>query len=69
MGMARNASSDWWRFRYLVVPLPPCGPPLLGGLFAWTLVLAPCFFFLSLSWVLSFYEVWQGFITLQVEIE
>jgi hypothetical protein len=39
-----------------VVPLPLCGPPLLGCSLAWTLVLAPCFF-LSLSWVLSFYEV------------
>jgi hypothetical protein len=45
-----------------VVPLLPCGLPLLGCLLAWTLVLAPCFFFLSLSWVLSFYKIWQGFI-------
>ncbi len=29
----------------LVVPLPPCGPPVLGCLLAWTLVLALCFFF------------------------
>jgi hypothetical protein len=27
------------------------------------LAIAICFFFSSLSWVLSFYEVWQGFIT------
>ncbi len=26
------------------------------------LVLALCFFFLSFSWVLSFFEVWQSFI-------
>jgi len=45
-----------------VVPLPPCGPPLLGCLLAWTLVLAPGSFSLSLSWVLSLDEVWQGFI-------
>jgi len=45
-----------------VVPFPPGGPPLLGCLFAWTLVLAPLFLFLSLSWVLSFYKVWHGFI-------
>jgi hypothetical protein len=29
-----------------------------------TFVIAPCFFFLSLLfWVLSFYKVWQGFIS------
>jgi hypothetical protein len=28
-----------------MVPFPLGGPPLLGYLFAWTLVLAPCFFF------------------------
>jgi hypothetical protein len=28
-----------------VVPLPPCDSPLFGCLLAWTLVLAPCFFF------------------------
>jgi hypothetical protein len=39
------ASCDWWRVRFLVVPFPPCGLPLLGCLLAWTLVLAPCFFF------------------------
>jgi len=27
-----------------VVPFPPCGPPLLGCLLAWTWVLAPCYF-------------------------
>jgi hypothetical protein len=42
----------WWRkgFWYLVVPFPPqCDPPppLLGGLPAWTFVLALCFFFSS----------------------
>jgi hypothetical protein len=39
------ASCDLWRVRFLVVPLPPCGPPLLGSLLAWTSVLAPCFLF------------------------
>jgi hypothetical protein len=55
------------RFRFLVVPFPPCGLPLLGYLFAWTLVLAPFFFphflrcllfikfgFLFLMWFLSY---------------
>ncbi len=28
-----------------MVPLSPCGLLLLGFLLAWTLVLAPCFFF------------------------
>jgi hypothetical protein len=41
---------------------PHGGLPLLGCLFAWTLVHAPLFLFLSLAWVLSFYKVWQGFI-------
>jgi hypothetical protein len=45
-----------------VVPFPPYGLPLLGGLLAQILILAPLFPFLSLSWVLSFYKVWQGFI-------
>ncbi len=36
---------QWWRFWYLVIPLPLCGMPLLGCLLAWTLVLALCFFF------------------------
>jgi hypothetical protein len=51
-------------FGSLVVPFPPCGPPLLGCLLAWTssVLLAPCFLFLSLSWVLSFSKVYQGFI-------
>jgi hypothetical protein len=39
-----------------------CGLPLWGCLLAWTLVLAPCFFFSPFAWVLSFYKVWQGFI-------
>jgi hypothetical protein len=43
--------SSWWAASF-------------GLLLAWTLILAPCFFFLYLSWVLSFYKVWQGFITL-----
>jgi hypothetical protein len=30
---------------FLMVPFPCCGLPLLGYLFAWTLVLAPCFFY------------------------
>jgi hypothetical protein len=47
---------------FLVVPIPPCGPPLLGSLPAWTLVLALLFVFLSLSWVISVYKVWHGFI-------
>jgi hypothetical protein len=46
--------------RYLAIEIIQL--PLLGGLPAWTLVLAPLFLFLSLSWVLSFYGVWQGFI-------
>jgi len=60
------APCSWWRVRFLVVPFPPCGPPLLGYLLAWTLVLAPCSFSLSLFWVLSFYEVWQDFITFEL---
>jgi len=28
-------------FQYLMGPCPPCGPPLFGRLFAWTLVLTP----------------------------
>jgi hypothetical protein len=36
---------------------PHGGLPLLGCLFAWTLVLVPLFLFLSLAWVLSFYKV------------
>jgi hypothetical protein len=39
------ASSNWWRFQYLVVPLPPCGLPLFCCMLAKTLVLVPCFFF------------------------
>jgi len=41
----------------LMVPLPPCGTPLWGS-FA-CLNFGPCYliFFLSLSWVLSFYKV------------
>jgi hypothetical protein len=31
-----------WDLGYLVVSFPPCGPPLLGSLLAWTLVIAPC---------------------------
>ncbi len=59
------ASCDWWRVRFLLVPFSPCGPLLLGCLLAaWTSVLAPCFLFLPLSWVLSFYKVWRGFINI-----
>ncbi len=47
-----------------MVPFPPCGPPHLGCLLAWTFVLAPCFFSLSLSLGAFFYKVWQGFIIL-----
>jgi hypothetical protein len=50
------------RVLFLVVSFPPGGLPPLGCLLAWTLVLASCFLFLSLSWGLSFYKVWQGFI-------
>jgi hypothetical protein len=48
----------------LVVPLLSCGSPLWGS-FA-CLDFGPCslFLFLSCSWVLSFYKVWQGFIIL-----
>ncbi len=56
------ASCNWWRFQYLEVPFPPCGWPLWSS-FA-CLDSGPCtlFPFLSLSGVLSFYKVWQGFI-------
>jgi len=49
---------DWCRVPFLVVAFPPC-----GHLF-WAVDLGPCplFLFLSLSWALSFYKVWQGFI-------
>jgi hypothetical protein len=47
---------------FLEVPIPPCGPPLFGSLLAWTLMQALLFLFLSLSWVLSVYKVWHGFI-------
>jgi hypothetical protein len=52
------ASCNWWRFRYLVVPLWHAS----FGLSAW-LDFGPCtlFLFLSLIWVLSFYEIWPGF--------
>jgi hypothetical protein len=70
------ASSNWGRFQYLVVPLPPCGLPLLGCMLAWTFLSQvsfslPCLsafflFFLALFWVLSFYKVWQGFITIGI---
>jgi hypothetical protein len=36
--------------------------PLLGCLLAWTLVLAPCFFFSPFLECFLFYKVWQGFI-------
>ncbi len=48
----------------LVIPFPPRGPASFGlfclpGLCSFV----PCFFFLSLSWVLSFFiKGWQGFI-------
>ncbi len=51
------APCSWWRVRFLVVPFPPCGPPLLGYLLAWTLVLAPCSFFLSL--ILHAFFLWN----------
>jgi len=59
----RKSNLTWWRFRYLVAPLTPCGPPLSGCLLAWTLVLGPLFLLHSLAWVFSFHKVWQGFIT------
>jgi hypothetical protein len=42
------ASSNCWRFQYLVVPLPPYGLPLSGFMLAWILVLVPCLFFSTL---------------------
>ncbi len=60
------ASCDWWRVRFLVVPFPPCSPPHLGYLLAWTLVLA-CFFFSPFLRSLSFYKIWQGFIRLHIQ--
>jgi hypothetical protein len=56
------ASCDWWRVQFLLVAFSPCGPLLLGCLLASTSVLPPCFLFFSLSWMLSFYKVWRGFI-------
>jgi hypothetical protein len=51
------------RFGYVVIPFPPSGPPLLSCLLAWTLVLAPCFFFSPfLGCFPFFYKGWQGFI-------
>jgi hypothetical protein len=47
---------------FLVVPFPGGGAPLLGCLLAWTLVLAPCFFFSPFLECFLFYKVWQGFI-------
>ncbi len=41
------ASNDWWRFLYLVVPLPPCGTSLLGCLFASNFGPFPLSLFLS----------------------
>ncbi len=38
-----NLSTDF-RVWFLVVPFPPCGPPRLACLLAWTLVLGPCCF-------------------------
>jgi len=45
LSLVNILQGDLWRFGYLVIPLLPCGLPLLGCLLAWTLVLAPCFFF------------------------
>jgi hypothetical protein len=39
----------------------------VAGLF-WA-VLVPCFLSLSLSWVLSFHKVWQGFIIIEKRAE
>jgi hypothetical protein len=58
------SATGGWRVRFLVVPFPPCGPPLLGCLLAWSWVLAPLFLCLSLSGMLSFCKVRQGFITI-----
>jgi hypothetical protein len=49
------ASSNWWRFQYLVVPLPPCGLPLFCCMLAKYFGSCLLFLFLSLAWVLSFY--------------
>jgi hypothetical protein len=56
------ASCDLWRVRFLVAPFPPCGPPLLGSLLAWTSVLAPCFLFSPFLGCFFYNKVWQGFI-------
>jgi hypothetical protein len=48
-------------FQWISGSLTSMWPTSFGLLLAWTLVLAPLFLFISLSWVPS-YEVWQGFI-------
>jgi hypothetical protein len=52
---------------YVPLLYAPCGPPLLARLLAWTLALAPLFLFLSLSWALSSYKIWQGFIIYAIQ--
>jgi hypothetical protein len=44
INMLHGTSGGFSRFQYLTVPCPPCGPPLFGRLFAWTLVLTPYYF-------------------------
>jgi hypothetical protein len=63
-----------------MVPFPPCGLPLWGSFASLSFVQLASLrlfclpglrslhfvFFFSLSWVLSFYKVWQGFIIIMV---
>jgi hypothetical protein len=60
-GISWYALCDW-RTWLLVVHFPLGDLPFLG-LFALDFGACPLFLFLSLSWVLSFHTVWQGFIT------
>jgi hypothetical protein len=50
---------------FLVLPFPRSGPAFVGLFACPDFGPCPLFHFLSLSWVLSFYRVWEGFITLQ----
>jgi hypothetical protein len=45
VGGEGNDAKHPLRSLLLTVRSPPCGPPLLGCLLAWTSVLAPCFLF------------------------
>ncbi len=53
------ASNYWWRFLYLVIPLPPCSTRLLGWLLALTLVLALCLFFSPFCGCFPFMKFWK----------